>query len=108
MQHQLDSRFREIAVFVARLGSEPIPDDIKSYLVRFGTVLICGYVERSVEIIILSRLSTRAHPRVLEFIKSHFQRGRNLDCGAIEQLLARFDPEWYRSFSKFIEQNPDV
>jgi hypothetical protein len=44
----------------------------------------------------------------LNFVKSHFLRGTNFDCAAIEQLLNRFDSGWYRSFQKFIEDNPEI
>jgi HEPN superfamily RiboL-PSP-like protein len=108
MRQELDSRFRAIEEFVEYSCSAGVPEQVQSYLFRFGTVLICGNIERSVEIIVLSRLKHRAHPRVLSFIKSHFLRGTNLDCAAVEQLLNRFDSGWYRSFCKFIEENPDV
>jgi RiboL-PSP-HEPN len=85
-----------------------VSERIQSYLFRFGTVLICGNVERSIEIIILERLAARAHPRVLSFVKSHFQRGINFDCNAVKQLLQRFDADWYRAFNAFVENNPHV
>ena len=56
----------------------------------------------------LHRFINRAHPRVLNFIKSYFSRGTNFDCSAIEQLLNRFDPEWYRNFKQFVEANSNV
>jgi RiboL-PSP-HEPN len=108
MQQELDSRFRAIQAFVEQSCAAVVPEQVQGYLFRFGTVLICGYVERSMEIIILSRLKRKAHPRVLNFVKSHFSRGSNFDCAAVEQLLNRFDATWYRSFCRFVEDNPDV
>jgi hypothetical protein len=108
MQHELETRLRNVEAFVNKACSSDIPEDIQSYLFRYGTVLICGNIERSIEIIILSRLTHRAQPRVLNFVKSHFLRGTNFDCSAIEQLLNRFDPGWYRAFEKFVSDNPDV
>ena len=74
---------------------------------RYCTVLICGFVERSVEIIVLERLKNRAHPRVLNFVKSHFRRGTNYDCPAISNLLERFEPSWKREFDEFIRINEE-
>lgn len=108
MRMQIESRFRSLSDYVDKCESAEASEELKSYLYRFGTVLICGYVERSLETIILGRLSKRAHPRVLEFVKSHFQRGTNYDCNAISQLLTRFDAKWGRSFVAFVEGHPEI
>lgn len=108
MQHALDSRTRQIDSFIIRLNAADIPEDIKAALARHGAVLLCGYVERSVEIIVLDRLSRRAHERVIQFVKSHFKRGTNYDCEAICQLLERFDTSWAKKYRKFIETNDAV
>ena len=92
MQLELDSRFREVEAYVQRACAATSPEEIQSYLFRFGTVLICGYVEQSIQIIIMHRLANKAQPRILNFVKSHFGRGTNYNCPAIEQLLNRFDP----------------
>ena len=102
MQIVLQSRLEKLELFVSRAINEKLPADIQSSLFKFGTVLICGYIERSVEIIILERLSSRAQPRVLNFIKSHFKKGPKLDCAAIEQLLLRFDTGWAENFAQLV------
>jgi RiboL-PSP-HEPN len=108
MQFELNARFDAVETFVNEASTANVSERVQSYLFRLGTVLICGNLERSIEIIILERLATRAHPRVLNFVKSHFQRGTNFDCSAVRQLLQRFDPDWYRAFSTFVENNPPV
>lgn len=82
-------------------------DDVElgAILRSYGTVLICGFVERSVEVIILERLRSRAHPKVINFVKSHFKKGTNYNCNAICQLLDRFDSKWKESFRDFMENN---
>lgn len=57
MQLQLDSRYKAVEAFVSEASNADVPERIQSYLFRFGTVLICGNLERSIEIIILGRLS---------------------------------------------------
>jgi len=108
MQHELNSRFQAVEAYVTKARASTVPEEIQSYLFRFGTVLICGYIERSIEIIILGRLDRRAQPRILSFIKSLFKRGTNYDCHAIEDLLSRFDQDWKESFCIFIDKNPDI
>lgn len=108
MQLQIDNRFNSLDNYFQRISNAHADPETQSYLCRFGAVLVCGNIERCVEIIILGRLTALAQPRVLEFVKSHFKRGRNLDCPAIEQLLIRFDADWYRQFHDFIEANPAI
>ncbi|WP_162419825.1 HEPN domain-containing protein [Microvirga brassicacearum] len=104
MQHAIESRERKLDAFFARAMSAG-NDELKSDLARFGAVLVCGYVERCVEVIILHRLTTRAQPRVLLFIRSHFKKGTNYDCEAICQLLIRFDQNWETAFRSTISRN---
>ena len=108
MRHALDSRVRQLDRYVARLADSDVPDDVKALLARFGAVQLCGFVERSVEIIVLERLTRRAHPRVIKFVKAHFKRGTNFDCEAICQLLERFDLEWAKKYKSFVEANDSV
>ena len=104
--YAIANRERKVDAFFAR--AKTINDDeVKSDMARFGIVLICGYVERSVEIIILERLTNRAQPRVLSFIKTHFKRGTNYDCEAICQLLIRFEQEWSNAFRLAIDAHED-
>jgi hypothetical protein len=99
MLPQIASRIVQLDQYVAQASGKDVPEQIQSNLSRFGAVLLCGLIERSVEHVILERLARRAHPRVLRFIRSHFQRGSNYDCEAIEQLLRRFDNEWVSDFT---------
>jgi len=80
-------------------------EEVAANLRSYGTVLICGFVERSVEVIVLERLKSRAQSRVLNFVKSHFKRGTNYNCEAICQLLERFEPDWKNNFKDFMNDN---
>lgn len=104
MQHSIASRERKLEEFFARAKGAG-DDELKSDLARLGAVLVCGYVERCVEVVILDRLTTRAQPKVLQFIKSHFKKGTNYDCEAICQLLIRFDQNWETAFRSTINKN---
>jgi hypothetical protein len=104
MRHAIESRERKLNAFFAR-AKKTVDDELKSDLARFGAVLVCGYVERCVEVVILERLSNRAQPQVLQFIKSYFKKGTNYDCEAICQLLIRFDPDWEAAFRSMINKN---
>ena len=104
MRHPIKSREQKLDAFFARAkGTDD--EELKSDLARFGAVLVCGYVERCVEVVILDRLTRMAQPRVLQFIKSHFKKGRNYDCEAICQPLNRFDQKWEAPFRLTISKN---
>ena len=108
MRGQLDNRISELEKYVDQITHSTTETQTSSYLCRFGAVLVCGFIERSVEIVILDRLTKKAQPQVLEFIKSHFRRGTNYNCANIEELFGRFDHKWRQNFSKFIEENADI
>ncbi|TPE53639.1 HEPN domain-containing protein [Amaricoccus solimangrovi] len=102
---QIDNRYQELNKFVREVCTGRPDDEQKATLRKFAAVLICGFVERSVEIVVLERLRNRAQPQVLAFIKSHFKRGTNYDCAAIGSLLERFDGEWKARFERAIQSN---
>jgi cellulose biosynthesis protein BcsQ len=105
MRHAIESRERKLDAFFDRAKRQVEADEIISDLAKLGAVLACGYVERCVEVIVLERLSNKAHDRVLNFIRSFFKRGVNYDCEAICQLLIRFDPQWESEFRKLLNNN---
>jgi hypothetical protein len=105
---EIEQRAKQLETYLIKATDRTLPEETQAHLVRFGTVLVCGYVERSLEIIITERLNKKAHPRVINFIRSQFKRGRNMDCEAIGQLLVRFDPEWKKRFEAFVTANPQI
>ncbi|WP_332819993.1 HEPN domain-containing protein [Sphingopyxis sp.] len=108
MQLQLDSRFAAVDAFIRGSSGAQAPEMVKAELYRFATVRICGYIERSIEIIIMERLRSRAHPKVLNFVAAYFKYGKNLDTVATSDLLNRFDSAWQKAFDAFVVANPDV
>lgn len=102
MRLPIDQRLATLTGFIHRACAMDDGDIVRKSLLQFGAVLVCGFVERSVEIVILERLKNRAQPKVLTFIKSHFKRGTNYDCEAVAQLLSRFDQEWELKFRNLV------
>lgn len=108
MRDQIASREANFRGFLERIERDDVPKDVQGELFRFGAILLCGHVEQCVKIIVMDRLSHRAQPRVLNFIRSYFGYGSNLDCSAIISLLDRFEPAWGTKFQKWVDQNEDV
>jgi hypothetical protein len=105
MKLAIDSRYAALREYLDVVKATRHDDPVAAQLRRFGSALICGFVERSVEIIILERLKKRAHERVLNFIKAHFERGINFKCSAIHDLLARFDHGWAARYDNWMSEN---
>jgi hypothetical protein len=70
--------------------------------------MVCGAIERSVEILITDRVGSRSAPQVKSFLKAFFQRGTNYDCDQIITLLYRFDTDWGHAFRAFVETNDRI
>lgn len=102
---EIEQRKRALDAYFAR-AAQLGDDQIKADLAKLGAVLSCGFVERSVEVIVMQRINRRAHDRVKSFIKSHFKKGTNYDCTAVCALLERFDLSWARRMRKWMDENP--
>ena len=108
MNPAIESRKRQLDSFFARAVDSKLPEEVQSDLAKHGTILICGFIERSVEIVIMDHVSARSRPRIAQFVKGHFKRGTNYDCEAITQLLDRFDIAWGNKFRAFRHSRDDV
>lgn len=108
MRAVIEARKRKLDDYFLRASAKGLDEQIQADLARHGAVLICGFVERCVEIVVLERLSYRAHPRVINFVKSHFKRGTNYDCEAIRGLLERLELDWANKFKLFMSDNSNL
>lgn len=108
MQHAIDSRETKIERYPSRLQSNDVPDDIVAELCRFGAISVCGHLERCVQIIILERLSPRAHHRVVNFVKSDLKRGRNFKCPDIVGFFGRFETSRAKKLESYLKENDQV
>lgn len=93
MRFEVENRFIALEKVVNRACAKDTDEEEASYLCKLGCVLICGNLERCVEIILTSRFA-KAPKQVSGFLKSYFKRGTNYDCEAICSLLYKFDSEW--------------
>lgn len=106
--HAIESRKQQLDVYFRRAADPAISDELRSDLAKHGVVLVCGFVERSVETVIMEKIAGRAHPRVQSFIRGYFKIGTNYNCEAIAQLLERFDAGWGTKFRSFLKTRDDL
>ena len=105
---EVEQRFRILEQLIITATDKDLDELSASYLCRLGSVLICGNLERCVELVLTTRFANRAPPQIGTFIKAYFRRGTNYDCEQICQLLYRFDPGWGRTFENYLEQNDHI
>lgn len=102
MAFEIEQRFRRLEELISAAAKEA-DERTASYFCRLGSVLICGNLERCVELIIMARIADRSPPQVGNFLRRYFTRGINYDCDRIAQLLHRFDNRWGHAFEDFLK-----
>lgn len=108
MSIDIENRFGEVEKLVVMAQAKNLEFEIAAYYCKLGCVMICGTIERSVEILITERVGGRSAPQVKSFFKSFFKRGTNYDCEEILQLLHKFDGDWGQRFRAFIARNEQI
>jgi hypothetical protein len=104
----IENRFRAVEKLVVAAQAKGLDPEVAAYYCKLGCVMICGAVERSVEILITERVGGRSAPQVNSFLKSYFKRGTNYDCEEISELLYKFDNIWGHKFKAFIANNDQI
>jgi hypothetical protein len=108
VQFVIEQRFASLEKLVRSASAKDLDEQMASYLCKLGSILVCGNLEKCVELLFIEKIGGDSQPRVTAFLKSYFQRGRNYDCDNLLALLFRFDSDWGRSFEKFIAENEQV
>jgi hypothetical protein len=108
MSIAIESRFRDVEKLVAAAQTKGLDAEIASCYCKLGCVMICGAIERSIEILITERVGGRSAPQVNSFLRSYFKRGTNYDCDEILDLLFKFDNNWGHRFRAFIFSNEQI
>lgn len=108
MSIAIESRFRDVEKLVLIAEAKGLDPEVAAYYCKLGCVMICGTVERSVEILITERLRSRSTPQVICFLKAFFKRGKNYDCEEILSLLHKFDNGWGHKFNQYMTDNDQI
>jgi hypothetical protein len=108
LSFEIERRFHTLEHLVIAAAARDVDELVAAYLCKLGSVLICGNLERCVELVITSRFAGRTPPQIPTFIRAYFRRGINYDCEEICQLLFRFDREWGRAFEVFIADRDHI
>jgi hypothetical protein len=101
----IEQRFIALDKLVRAAQTKGLDELTASYFCKLGSVLICGNLERCIELILSEKIASKSPPQVMSFLKAYFKRGTNYDCDQLCKLLYRFDPTWGRDFEEFVDKN---
>jgi hypothetical protein len=102
---EIEHRFQKLHKLVVSAQQKGLDEETASYYCKLGCVLVCGNLERCIEILIRDRVGKRSAPQVSTFLAAYFKRGSNYDCDDIKELLFRFDNDWGHLFDNFVSTN---
>jgi len=88
--HQQKQRLDEL--FKAAIAVSDI--EMKSHWSRYLCVLVCGFIENSVELCLSEYSRRSASPFVSNFVSAKLRGFQNPKMGAILDLLGSFSPDW--------------
>jgi hypothetical protein len=77
-------------------------DEIKSHYSRYLCVLVSGYLEESIKIIIRIYAGKRAHPNISNYVNVSTSNLTNLKSEKLGVFLSSFNSEWREKFETML------
>lgn len=77
-----------------RISTLPIDDEIHAHWSRYLCVLISGFIENAMRILLTEYTKNKSHPNVSNYVSKQIKGITNLNNEKILQLLGSFDSEW--------------
>jgi hypothetical protein len=84
-------------------ANKVLDPELKSHWCRYLCVLVCGFLENSVEICLYEYARRRCDELTTNFVSAKLQGFQNPRMGPILELLGSFNPEWKNSLEKATE-----
>lgn len=74
-------------------------EELQSHWARYLCVLVSGFVENSMKILINSYVNKMSHPTISNFVGSSIRGFANLNDEKIKQIIGSFNREWREELS---------
>lgn len=91
--HEITSKLDGIFISSGKIDD----DEIKSHISRYLCVLVSGYLEEAIKIIIRDYSSNKSHTNISNYINSSTSHITNLKFNNICTFLNQFNSEWKES-----------
>ena len=77
-----------------RISTLPLDEEFHAHWSRYLCVLISGFIENAMRILITEYSRNKSHPNVSNYVSIQIKGITNLNNEKILQLLGSFNPEW--------------
>lgn len=85
-KQQLDDLFKKVSIIN--------DEEMKSHWSRYLCVLVSGFIENSLRVLIYKYTTNRSHPTITSYINNHIKNITNLNYEKLKQLLSSFSVDW--------------
>ena len=72
---------------------------------KYVCVLVSGFIEQAMKEILLSYSSRKSAPAVHRYIEKTWPSSKNMNVGAIAEILGKFDQAWEDSFLAWLDSS---
>lgn len=100
--HALTQRLDHVITLADRLGSD---DELCAQYARYICVLVSGYVEEALRVLLLSYASVRCGPELARFVQLKTQDLTNLKFAKLLSVLEMFSLAWRNDFETRVGEN---
>ncbi len=94
MNPRLLSEKQRIDSLFDRISTLPVDEEFHAHWSRYLCVLISGFIENAMRILLTEYSKNKSHPNVSNYVSKQIKGITNLNNEKILQLLGSFDSEW--------------
>jgi hypothetical protein len=100
MNPQLIGEKQRLDDLFGQIDSLSLGEEHLSHWARYLCVLVSGFVENSIRVLITDYARQKSHPNVSSYVANQIRRITNLNQTKILDLLETFDPNWRRTLEE--------
>lgn len=83
-------------------------DELKKDIARYTCVLVSGYIEESIRILINDYTKGKSSPIIEKFVNSKVKRITNCHFNKIVEILQSFDQQWANDFCSNVKNDEPI
>jgi len=99
--HALTQRLDHVVTLADRIDAD---DELSAQYARYLCVLVSGYVEESIRVLLLDYATSRSNPEVTRFVQLNTKNITNLRPGKLKSVLEMFSPTWPETFDSLVAE----
>lgn len=96
MNPQILSERQRLDALFSLTKQLPQNEEMLAHWSRYLCVLVSGFIENSVKILVVSYAEKKCHPYILNYISQNIKGVTNLNDDKIRQLVGSFSEDWRR------------